>query len=112
MDKVIDVTGVVKRYGDKTVVRDVDLSVRAAEHMVLIGHNGAGKTTLMKLMLGLTHPSAGRVRVLGGDPATAGADRAAHSVTFPRASLEQRHEGQRSAGLLCTAQGCAPAECR
>ena len=70
VDNAIEVTDIVKRYGDKTVVCNVDLSVRAGEHMVLIGHNGAGKTTLMKLMLGLTHPDAGRVRVLGNNPAT------------------------------------------
>jgi len=64
---------VVKRYGDKMVLRDVDLAVRGGERMVLIGHNGAGKTTLMKLLLGLTRPGAGRVRVLGGNPATAAA---------------------------------------
>ncbi|NHZ69784.1 MAG: ATP-binding cassette domain-containing protein [Thermotogales bacterium] len=73
LDKIIEVAGVVKRYGDKTVVRDVDLSVRSGERMVLIGHNGAGKTTLMKLMLGLTHADAGRVRILGSNPATAAA---------------------------------------
>jgi len=70
-DGAIEVAGVVKCYGDKTVLSHVDLSVQPGERMVLIGHNGAGKTTLMKLMLGLTHPSAGRVRVLGGDPASA-----------------------------------------
>lgn len=73
VEKAIDVTGVVKRYANKTVVCDVDLSVSAGERMVLIGHNGAGKTTLMKLMLGLTHPDQGSVQVLGGNPATAAA---------------------------------------
>ena len=71
--RAIEVSGAVKRYGDKTVVRDVDLYVRSGEHMVLIGHNGAGKTTLLKLMLGLTRPSAGQVSVLGSDPATVAA---------------------------------------
>ena len=73
-DVAIEVNGAVKRYGNKTVVSDVDLSVRTGEHMVLIGHNGAGKTTLMKLMLGLTHPCAGQVRVLGSNPASAAAE--------------------------------------
>jgi Cu-processing system ATP-binding protein len=51
------------------VVNDVSLDIQAGECVVLVGHNGAGKTTLMKLMLGLTRPSAGRVEVLGGNPA-------------------------------------------
>ena len=69
----ITLSGVSKRYRDKTVVRDVNLSVASGERMVLIGHNGAGKTTLLKLMLGLTRPAAGTVNVLGGNPATAAA---------------------------------------
>ena len=50
------------------VVDSIDLTVKTGESFVLIGHNGAGKTTLMKLMLGLTKPSAGKVMVLGEDP--------------------------------------------
>lgn len=113
VDKVIDVTGVVKRYGDKTVVRDVDLSVRAAEHMVLIGHNGAGKTTLMKLMLGLTHPSAGRVRVLGGDPATAGADQRRALGYLPESvAFNSAMKGSEVLAFYARLKGVAPAECR
>ena len=113
VDKVIDVTGVVKRYGDKTVVRDVDLSVRAAEHMALIGHNGAGKTTLMKLMLGLTHPSAGRVRVLGGDPATAGADRRRALGYLPESvAFNSAMKGSEVLAFYARLKGVAPAECR
>jgi len=67
----IELAGVTKCYGDQTVVRNVDLTVHAGERLVLIGHNGAGKTTLMKLMLGLSRASSGRVRVLGGDPVSA-----------------------------------------
>ncbi|MEH6580887.1 MAG: ABC transporter ATP-binding protein [Halioglobus sp.] len=69
----IELTGVSKRYGEKTVVSNVDLTVHAGERLVMIGHNGAGKTTLMKLMLGLTRPSSGGVKVLGGNPASASA---------------------------------------
>lgn len=64
----IELSSVDKQY-DKTVVVDsIDLQVNTGESFVLIGHNGAGKTTLMKLMLGLTKPSAGEVTVLGEDP--------------------------------------------
>jgi len=57
---VIELQGVVKCYGDNTVVDNVDLNVSAGECLLLVGHNGAGKTTLMKLMLGLTRASQGR----------------------------------------------------
>jgi len=72
----IELNSVSKCYGQKTVVQNVDLTVRTGERLVMIGHNGAGKTTLMKLMLGLTRPSQGQVKVLGADPvASASAQR-------------------------------------
>ncbi|MCK4704720.1 MAG: ABC transporter ATP-binding protein, partial [Gammaproteobacteria bacterium] len=64
---------VCKRYGTETVVSDVNLNIQAGECIVLVGHNGAGKTSLMKMMLGLTRPSSGRVSILGGDPAATAA---------------------------------------
>ena len=49
---------------------NIDLQVKNGESFVLVGHNGAGKTTIMKLMLGLTQPSAGQVFVMGKNPAS------------------------------------------
>ena len=70
---VINLQSVCKRYGTETVVSDVNLNIQAGECIVLVGHNGAGKTSLMKMMLGLTRPSSGRVSILGGDPAATAA---------------------------------------
>ncbi|WP_442909897.1 ABC transporter ATP-binding protein [Hyphomicrobium sp.] len=50
-------------------MRDVSFTLAGPETVALVGHNGAGKTTLMKLMLGLAHPTAGTIHVLGADPA-------------------------------------------
>jgi Cu-processing system ATP-binding protein len=66
---VISLDAVSKSYGSETVVSHVSFNIQAGECVVLVGHNGAGKTTLMKLMLGLTRPSSGRVEVLGENPA-------------------------------------------
>ncbi|MCP4878806.1 MAG: ABC transporter ATP-binding protein [Gammaproteobacteria bacterium] len=66
---VISLDAVNKSYGREVVLSDVDITIRSGECVVLVGHNGAGKTTLMKLMLGLTRPSSGKVEVLGGNPA-------------------------------------------
>jgi Cu-processing system ATP-binding protein len=79
---VAELDAVGKRYGRQDAVRDVTLTVAPGECLALLGHNGAGKTTLMKLMLGLTRPTAGSVRVLGEDPATAAAVRARRQVGF------------------------------
>ncbi|MFW5920776.1 MAG: ABC transporter ATP-binding protein [Polyangiales bacterium] len=57
--------GVVKRYGDLTAVRDVDLEVEPGEIFALLGPNGAGKTTLIHCITGLARHSEGRITVFG-----------------------------------------------
>jgi len=66
---LIEVEGLVKRYGNRTAVDGVDLEVRRGEIFGLLGPNGAGKTTTILTLLGLTEPTSGRVRVCGLDPA-------------------------------------------
>ncbi|MDJ1009660.1 MAG: ABC transporter ATP-binding protein [Paracoccaceae bacterium] len=63
----ISVSGLTKRYGDKTVVDDVSMDVAAGEIMGFLGPNGSGKTTTIRLMCGLLEPDAGEGRVLGHD---------------------------------------------
>ncbi|MBF0373624.1 MAG: ABC transporter ATP-binding protein, partial [Alphaproteobacteria bacterium] len=72
--EAVEAERLVKRYGARTVVDGVSLTLRGGERLALLGHNGAGKTTLMKMMLGLTRPSGGRLRVLDHDPAAMPAD--------------------------------------
>jgi len=68
-NNVITLDSVSKRYGTETVVSDINFDIQSGECVVLVGHNGAGKTTLMKMMLGLTRPTSGNVKVLGSNPA-------------------------------------------
>jgi ABC-2 type transport system ATP-binding protein len=64
---------VTKRYGNGVVALDrVSLELRSGEIVALLGPNGAGKSTAVKLMMGLTSPTEGEVRVFGGDPRFAG----------------------------------------
>jgi Cu-processing system ATP-binding protein len=65
----VEIKHVSKRYGKIEAVRDVSFDLAPGEITALVGHNGAGKTTLLKLMLGLAHPTAGTIRVLGDNPA-------------------------------------------
>ena len=60
---VAELTNVSKRFGERTLVRDLDLRVMRADRMALIGPNGAGKTTLLKLILGELAPDAGTVKL-------------------------------------------------
>ena len=56
-----------KSYNGRTVVRGVSLEVHAGEVVGLLGPNGAGKTTTLHMVLGLTTPDAGTVRMFGRD---------------------------------------------
>ena len=58
---VIETKKLTKKYGHETAIHDVDLHVRKGRIYGLLGRNGAGKTTTMKLLLGLTEPTAGEV---------------------------------------------------
>ena len=62
---VIEACGLTKRYGDRAVVDGVDVSVKAGECWGLLGPNGAGKTTFLRMLLGQTPPTSGRLHVLG-----------------------------------------------
>ena len=67
-DNVIEVRGLVKRYGAARAVDAIDLDIRRGEIFGLLGPNGAGKTTTILMLLGLTEASGGTVDVLGFDP--------------------------------------------
>lgn len=60
--------GLTKRYGDLVAVDRLNLSVEPGEIFGLLGPNGAGKTTTILMLLGLSEPSEGQIRVVGLDP--------------------------------------------
>ena len=64
---MIEVTGLSKRYGGFTAVRDVSFSVRPGEVLGLVGPNGAGKTTTLRCLAGIIPASSGVVRIAGHD---------------------------------------------
>jgi ABC-2 type transport system ATP-binding protein len=64
---VIDVHGLTKRFGQKTVVDHVDLKVSEGEIVGFLGPNGSGKTTTIRMLCGLLRPSEGEGTCLGYD---------------------------------------------
>jgi len=66
-DLAIDVTGVTKRFGDKTVVNAIDLQVKRGEIYGFLGPNGSGKTTFIRMLCGLLTPDGGTGTCLGYD---------------------------------------------
>lgn len=69
-DPVLAATGLRCRFGERTVLEDVDLSVAAAELVTLVGPSGCGKSTLLRSVAGLVSLDAGSI-VLGGRDVTA-----------------------------------------
>ncbi|MBK9158325.1 MAG: ABC transporter ATP-binding protein [Propionibacteriaceae bacterium] len=67
----IAASGLTKSYGSLTAVDALDLSVPAGQILALLGPNGAGKSTTTEMILGLTRPDAGELRVLGAPPVEA-----------------------------------------
>lgn len=62
---VIETKNLTKRYGEQTSVSALNIHVRPGRIYGLLGRNGAGKTTTMKMLLGLTKPTAGEVKIWG-----------------------------------------------
>jgi phospholipid/cholesterol/gamma-HCH transport system ATP-binding protein len=65
MDAVIEVRGVVNRFGAQVVHDGLDLEVRRGEVFGIVGGSGSGKSVLLRTMLGLQRPAAGSVRIEG-----------------------------------------------
>jgi ABC-2 type transport system ATP-binding protein len=60
-EPTLRVEGIVKRYGDRTALRDVSFEAKAGERVAIIGPNGAGKTTLLSILAGIQKPTKGSV---------------------------------------------------
>ena len=64
-DYVIETRGLTKKYGEQKSVSNLSMHVRKGRIYGLLGRNGAGKTTTMRMLLGLTAPSSGEVKIFG-----------------------------------------------
>src|ERR1700752_2540504 len=67
MALMLKVTGLTKRYGERTALDALDLNLPAGQFVALLGPNGAGKSTLFQLITGLFAPTAGRIEIAGFD---------------------------------------------
>ncbi|MGO8838431.1 MAG: ABC transporter ATP-binding protein, partial [Limisphaerales bacterium] len=66
-DLVIDVQGITKRFGNRTVVNNIPMQVRRGEIYGFLGPNGSGKTTFLRMLCGLLTPDGGSGTCLGFD---------------------------------------------
>ena len=70
MRPFVEIEKVSFRYGEVSVLEDIDLTVEPGDFLGIIGPNGSGKTTLLRIMLGLLAPTSGQVRLFGHPPAS------------------------------------------
>ncbi|WP_213698784.1 ABC transporter ATP-binding protein [Acetomicrobium sp.] len=68
MELVVEARDIVKKYGDFKAVDGISFHVAQSEIFGLLGPNGAGKTTTILMLLGMTEPTAGEIKVCGYDP--------------------------------------------
>ncbi len=92
MEHVIEVHGLVTRFGDHIVHDNLDFTVQRGEIMGIVGGSGSGKSVLMWTVLGLKKPSAGQVKILGlevdhHNPSTTEAIQARTGVLFQDGAL-------------------------
>jgi phospholipid/cholesterol/gamma-HCH transport system ATP-binding protein len=92
MAALLEVTGIVTRFGTQTVHAGLDMQVQEGEVFGVIGGSGAGKSVLLRTILGLRRPDAGTVRFLGRDLqqlsiAELHALKASYGVTFQEGAL-------------------------
>src|SRR4029077_21061698 len=65
--KMIEVDGLVRKFGDRTVLNDISLNVHRGDTLVIMGGSGCGKSTLLRHMIGSMKPTAGTVKLFGED---------------------------------------------
>lgn len=64
-DPVIEVTNLVRQFGDRTVLRDISFNVHRGETLVIMGGSGCGKSTLLRHIIGSMKPTSGSVKIFG-----------------------------------------------
>lgn len=68
--KVVEIKHLEKSFGERTILKDVNLEVHERENLVVLGRSGTGKSVLIKCMVGLLKPDKGSINVLGYDVPT------------------------------------------
>ncbi len=69
-EPIIEVSDLVRRFGDRTVINDISFNVHRGETLVIMGGSGCGKSTLLRHMIGSMKPTSGSVKIFGEEVTT------------------------------------------
>lgn len=101
LEQVLQIKGLTKTFGDRTVVNKVSFDVKPGEIFGFLGPNGSGKTTTIRMAQGIIRPNSGSVSILGSEPK--------RSVLKGVGYLpEQDRTTPQSKGAGCTPVPCPP----
>ena len=93
----------IKRHGDFSAVKDLDLTIKKGEAVGILGKNGAGKSTLLKMVTGVVTPSSGTIRVNGKISSLLELGTA---FNMELTGIENIYQHRTSYGLYKTRNGC------
>jgi ABC-type multidrug transport system ATPase subunit len=98
----INVTGLTKIYGKRTVVDHITFSLKSGQTLGLLGPNGAGKSTTMRMLMCLSRPTSGSATILGLDLITRRKQiQSRIGVVFERTNLFENLTGYQNLALFC-----------
>lgn len=113
MANAIEAIQLTKKYGEKTAVNALNLSVREGELFALLGVNGAGKTTTIKMLAGLTLPTGGDALLLGDSILTDSQRAKEHNGISPQETAVARNLSvAENLALMARVYGAGAAEAR
>jgi phospholipid/cholesterol/gamma-HCH transport system ATP-binding protein len=69
-EPIVEVTDLVRRFGDRTVINDISFNVHRGDTLVIMGSSGCGKSTLLRHMIGSMKPTSGSVKLFGEEITT------------------------------------------
>lgn len=65
---MLEVKGITKKYGRRTILKDITFTINQGERVAIVGRNGCGKSTLMQIISGSMKPDGGSIRFFGQNP--------------------------------------------
>ena len=109
-DTAVSIEGVVKKYGEQTVLREVSLKIRRGEFLTLLGPSGCGKTTLLNLIAGFAEADRGEVFIDGQPVTSEPPHRRQIGLVFQNYALFPHMTVERNIGYGLRMQGVAKEE--